>query len=126
MRYARFLILALLFAPLACDDVSPSASGDLPVRLTAVLQSPNGDEGAVLIETRDPIVSVEELEGTLFVHREDDLTRVFIVLDTPGTIRFSVTLGAPAASIEWRILEVAGPDDGLRPDVSGYEVELIP
>lgn len=83
------------------------------------LASPNGSEGAVLLELDVPISSLQALGGEAFQESVDGRTRI-LALDDAGEIRFRVGVRDTREPPPYRIIEVAGPDSALRGDLSGY------
>jgi hypothetical protein len=123
MNTRRLLSLAALTACVACSDAGP-VSG--PGRMTATLVSPNGAEGAaVIVLVGEGVGDAVPVGGVqLFRNDEDGATRLVLVSPGGGDLAFEVdvadTTHLPVAIIE----QVAGPDDGLRADPSGYRLEL--
>ena len=106
----------------ACADGSTEPSP--PGMIDVVLTSPNGPEGGLLVEIDGPIRTVETDTGHLFRNDAEGRTQVLIVLDSPGDITFSIGVPNGAALPEYRIIEVSGPDDQLRTDLSAYRLSL--
>lgn len=117
-------VLLFVVAPcwLTCDN-GPSE----PVAgvVDAMLVSPAGIEGAVVLElTGDGIGAVHSARGDLFTATDGRLTRVVIVLQDPGIVRFTVQLADVAALPKATVIEVADGADQLRTDLNGYRVEF--
>ncbi len=102
--------------------------GDDPVPgpgvLTATVESPNGAEGAALIElVGKGIVEVSPIDGRVFGEQHGDTMVVVVVNEEGGPLRFALevadTTRRPIATLH----EVAGPDDQLR-GLSGYTVDI--
>ncbi|RMH21113.1 MAG: hypothetical protein D6701_02865, partial [Gemmatimonadetes bacterium] len=75
----------------ACGDgTEPSRPG--PGTLTAELRSPNGAEGAALFALVGPGVSVSALEGEFESASSGDTTRVLVIREAAGDIRFRVSM----------------------------------
>lgn len=120
----RFLLLATLAcAGLAGCDRSTDPGG--PGTLTASLISPNGQEGAAIL---DVIGEVETVSSTSDVRAFSSATatgtRVIVVRDSPGPL--SVRLRVPDVSRppQVSVVEVADGDDRIRASLNGYRVEL--
>jgi len=116
-----FLLLALS----ACDLLGPSSS-EGPGFLDMELLSPHGPEGAAVFE----LVGVVGLSGMtcqggwVFYRNHGDTTRVVVVLNAPGTIRFRVETANVRKIPEVTVLQVSGEDDSLRPSLSGHQVTV--
>jgi hypothetical protein len=109
----------------ACVDAAPPLG---PGTVTATLHSPNGAEGAAVLQlVGEGVVSVEAVGDTeVYAVTSAYETRVVLVNQVGGTLAFQVALadlGRPPVSL---VREVAGPDDELRGDLSDYRVELSP
>lgn len=97
------------------------------VVLQARLASPNGPEGAVLLD-----VSTDEVRGVRSVDGETSVlgrnvggrSQVAVIRDFPGTIEFEVLALDRPALPEIRVLQVADWENRLRGDVAGYRVEM--
>jgi hypothetical protein len=115
------LVLAGLLA--GCDDgVDPNAGpGDLEV----TLESPNGLEGAVLLEFRGGgIQGVTPGTGTLEYEQSGKRTQVMVILENPGTPSFVLSVADTLSPPRVEILEVAAPDNTLRSSLAGYDVRI--
>jgi hypothetical protein len=105
----------------ACSD-GPAAPPGSPDRL-GVLQSPHGPEGAAVLEVSGgPFLEVRPDGGELHAGTADGVTRIVVVQHEPGEIRFRVRMDPSTPDPVVRILQVAGPDDVLRRDLSAYRV----
>ena len=125
-RAARLLraAAALLVVAAGCESTGePRAiDGAYTVRLI----SPNGAEGAAVLELTGPgIASVTPLEGEVFSSLHEQATRALVLLTDPGEIRFRVELRGATVLPQARVVAVAGPEDQHR-DLAGYRVELTP
>ncbi|MGI9628571.1 MAG: hypothetical protein ACR2QM_17180 [Longimicrobiales bacterium] len=118
-------LVAVLGGAAACDDGSTSP-GAQPGTVTATLTSPNGPEGAALVEITAPAAQVTQATGQLYSSTDDSATQVLIVLDEAGVIRFDLALPDIQSRPTYRVLQVSGPDDRLRSDLSGYTLEFTP
>jgi hypothetical protein len=120
----RLLFVAALSALAACGD-KPSDPAN-PGQVSAFLVSPNGAEGAVLLEIAGSGVrGVTVSGGTAFVE-DGSPPRALLVLDAPGEVRFSVALDDVDRRPTFSVVEVSGPQDEVRGSVAGYRVELAP
>ena len=94
-----------------------------PVTVTVV--SPAGAEGGAVFRVTDPDISgVTAPDGVVFVRQVGQEARVVLVRDGAGQLRFRMEVADIHRPPSVRLLEVSGPDDELRPDLMGYEVEL--
>ena len=104
-----------------------SVPGDpISRKLNATLVSPNGDEGAALIEmTGTGLGEVTVRRGQVFTTGTDQRVRAVIVLDEPGEIRFQIEMDDPSAGISATVLEVADGTNEVRASLTGYAVEFV-
>ena len=98
---AAFLALCLgVLIAGACDDgaAPPGAPNEpppdpVPGDMVATLVSPNGAEGAAVFETTsETIRDVSAETGDLFFGTLTGTTRIIVVLETPGVIRFTLAV----------------------------------
>ncbi len=127
MRFgAAGLLTAAALAFLSCDEGAlpePPVPGDLAV----VLLSPNGPEGAAVLETTDGgILQITSVSGQTAHWRAGGATRIVVLLDAPGEIRFRLSVDNVRSPPEITIIEVADGDNRLRDDLSGYSVSVQP
>jgi hypothetical protein len=91
--------------------------------LLVELESPNGVEGAAVIELVGPgLGTVTAAAGQAFTHVSGDTTRVVVLLDAPGRVEFTVHLSGltyPGAAV----LQVADSADQLRA-LAGYRAKI--
>ena len=119
------LCLVLAVSLTSCgDDAEPV--GDGVQTLTATLQSPQGAEGAVLVSLTNLVGSVTPVQGSVVSQRDGAATRILVVAEPAGPLSFAVQVIATNNPPEYEILQVAGPDDALRTDLSGYTLEFTP
>lgn len=120
---ALALICAVAVSVLSCnDEVTPPVP--LPGDLVVTLVSPNGPEAAVVLETTDEgIDGIQSLTGEAHHWRAGDVSRIVVLLEEPGEIRFALSLADVNRAPALQILEVADPDNRLRDDLSEYELE---
>ena len=123
MRRLLAVPLLSLAALAACSD-----GGTGPLRggvMTATLRSPNGDEGAAVVEvTGAGIEAVAATNGTVFSETAGGVTRVVVLRATPGVLSFRVTMAEGASAPEAKVVEVADGASVPRPSLSGYRVEF--
>jgi hypothetical protein len=132
------IVAAATLALEACDDeVTPPQVVPGDVLLTLV--SPNGAEGAVVLETTDggvvsvglvdvnmvsgiPVSSVAN--GEAFHLRSDGLSRIVAYRDQAGEISIEVGVEDVNDLPEWQIVEVGDGDNNLRSTLSGYDITV--
>ena len=119
----RTLLLALLSATAAAACDRGGTDNPPGGEYRAVLQSPNGGEGAAAIELTGPgIESIAADAGTLHTQPSGSTTRVVLIREPAGPIQFRVTMapgqGPPAA----RVVEVVDGSDQPRASLDGYHV----
>ena len=117
------ILTGVMLLAAACGDAGPRSG---PGILTATVRSPNGAEGAAVVEIFGlGIGDVEALEGRAFSQRRGDTVRVVVVRDDgAGDLRFTLAVADTTQLFTGTVLEVAGPDDALRGAVSAYTVEV--
>lgn len=122
MRPLAAPILAAAVLVAACSDEGPPAG---PGTLTATLRSPNGAEGAALVSFFGPgIGDVTGSPGVVHWERRADTVRVVLLDDGSGQLAFTVEVSDTTRAPSGVVLEVAGPDDGLRTSLRGYALEF--
>ncbi len=115
-------------ALLATAALVLAACGDDPVPgsgwLNATVVGPNGPEGAaVVLLPGEEVDAVEGVGGTEAWARADTAgVRIVLVHPTGGDLAFEVAVDDVSLPVAWVVEQVAGPDDVLRADVSGYSV----
>jgi len=122
-RVALTLLLGAALLAAACGDTGPESG---PGTLTATVLSPNGAEGAAVVDVFGPgIGAVAALEGRVFSQRRGDTVRVVLVRDgEAGDLRFTLAVADTTRVFTGVVLEVACPDDALRTAVSTYALEV--
>lgn len=98
-----------------------------PGAYEVAIESPNGEEGAAVIQlTGSGIEGARAADARVYLaHIDESTTRVVLIRDTPGELRFQVDvrdLGAPKPSAV--ILQVADGDNELRGSLAGYRASL--
>lgn len=121
MTVRRLLPLVTLLAIGGCSDEGPDYS---PGSLTATVVSPNGPEGAAVVSLSTG-ATVNSVGGTqAYAHAGLQETRVVLINPAGGELSFEIFVNNAAEPPVAAVLEVAGPDDALRADVSAYSVEF--
>jgi hypothetical protein len=116
------LSAAMVLALASCGDAGPIAA---PGDLTATVVSPNGTEGAAMIKVIGAgVLDILALDGRVFSERRGDTTNVVVVNPEGGALRFTISVADTTAPPEAVLVEVAGPDDAIRP-LAGYSVEMV-
>lgn len=114
-----WILLSLLTA---CDDeVQPDPE---PGAIDVVVASPAGAEGAALIEVDAAISGATAPGGEAFARPAGASTRVAVVRTVAGELRVRFEVPDVHRPPTMRLLQVAGPDDRLRADLSGYRLEV--
>lgn len=94
--------------------------------MTATLSSPSGSEGAaVLTLLGDDIGAISAVGGTEVHSRAGNgSVRVVLISEAGGELAFRVAVADTTQPPSAVVVEVAGPDDELRPTIDGYSVEF--
>ena len=120
-RSSTLLLFPLVLALAACDRGGTGSEPGGEYR--AVLQSPNGAEGAAAIELTGPgIQSVTASAGRIFTQNAENTTRVVIVHEPAAEIAFTVTMARGNGPPDVRVVEVADGNDQPRASLAGYHV----
>lgn len=123
MRRALLLPLLLLAA---CDGGGTGA--DAPGgEYIAALESPNGPEGAAILElTGDGVQSITATSLSLFRQPVSGGTRLVLVREPEGRLEFRVRMAPGSPPPDVRVVEVVDGRDRQRASVAGYEVTFTP
>ena len=118
-------LAALAVAALAFAGCEGSTRPDGPGTLTAALVSPNGAEGAAILDVVGP---VESFNGSsdVSVHTTPTANgvRAIVVRLSPGALQMSMRVPDVSNPPAITVVEVAGGNDKLRPSISGYQVDI--
>ena len=115
----RALTVSLLAAATACDSEERD-----PLARTVTL-TPAADNGAVVVTLIGaPIASVSSDEGQVFISIRWDTTRVVLLRQEPGPLRFDLRLQDPNREPVGTVVQVADGNNQLRADVAQYRVEV--
>lgn len=119
-RIAPLALLAVLVT--ACSDAPPRPSG--PATVEARLTSPNGAEGAALIELIGDFGEIAAAGNTTVMSEpvNDSTARILLISAAGGQLSFQVFLEEQRRPPRVRVLEVADTLNQLRPAVTGYGV----
>jgi hypothetical protein len=123
----RAVAVACLLTAAACGDAPPEPE-PVPGDLDVTLVSPNGSEGAAVLETEDEgVVEVSVEEGLQAFHwTEGGLTRIVLLLDGVGEIRFRMSVTDVYRPPRLELVEVADGVNRLRSSLAGYEIAVEP
>jgi len=119
------LVLGMLLVSVACFD---SGGPPRPGMLTGTVQSPNGGEGAaVLLLLGDETREVRSAGSTeAYAASSPEGTRVVLINPVAGALTFEVEVADTKRPPSVLFRQVAGPDDELRQDMSGYALRWSP
>jgi hypothetical protein len=125
-RSRLLLLAALTVAGIATCDSGPSGPGGSGT-IVVTVTSPNGAEGAALLELSGGVGlgPVTSAGGDVFFDHRETTSRVVVILDAPGEIRFDVRSDDVGTPPQVTLLQVADGDDALRPSLFGYHVDLV-
>jgi hypothetical protein len=110
----------------------PTAPTAVPGTLTARLVTPNGDDGAIVIEISGPApvadVTVAVQGAVVHSRANGNMTRlaVFGSLASGALARFSVPDVNAAQQYSAQVTEVSDRANALRTSVTGYQVSIAP
>jgi hypothetical protein len=111
----------LAFVALGCSD---SHGPGRPSGFTLAVVSPNGAEGAALLDfAAAQVIGVTSESAGVQTHVEGDRLMVVLVRAQPGDLRAFVEVSDPTRPLDVRLVQVAGPTNALRP-LAGYVVEV--
>lgn len=118
---ASAFVLAVLLG--GCTDAGPQAGpGSVEVRVV----SPNGVEGSALVSVfAQGVRGVTAVSGRVFGQQRADTLRVVVVADTPGDLRFSLSMADTTAVLQGSVLQVADAQNRLRSTVADYALEFL-
>ncbi|HEX2077827.1 MAG TPA: hypothetical protein VHG08_08965 [Longimicrobium sp.] len=123
MRISSLSLLAAALALAACDGGTGSrpAGGEYIV----TLESPNGHEGAAILEMTDQgVESVTASAAALFRNRISGGYRLVLVREPAGPLQFRIRLAEGNDFPDVRVIEVVDGQDQRRPSVEGYQVSF--
>lgn len=127
-RSSSWAALLLLVAGAACggDAAREGPTGSDGAELfRARLVSPAGSEGGALFELAGAAgITVRPEQGRLFSRRADARLILAVVRSAPGAISFLLEGQGGLRGLEARVLQVSDGDGTLRPDLTGYRVDL--
>ncbi|HEX9690584.1 MAG TPA: hypothetical protein VGA22_00620 [Gemmatimonadales bacterium] len=110
---------ALLLGIGACAPDEP-----MPGEMKATLVSPNGPEGAAVIEIAGNFPDIVPSGGVyLYSHVADGVTRIVLVRQAPDNIVYWLFVDDTRNPPETTVLQVSAPDNTLRSLTAGYHVQ---
>jgi hypothetical protein len=109
----------------ACDSLGPegpSGSGSF----LATLVSPHGNEASAVFELTGGVGlgTVSPIDGEVFYQHFGASTRIVVVMDDPGEVRFQVRTEDIGQVPEVTVIQVASGENELRASLSGYSVQI--
>lgn len=113
----------------ACgDDDGDITSVPVPGELVISVVSPNGPEGAAVLETEDRgVLSVASApSGQVFIGGTQLLTRIIVILSEPGPIVATLNVADVNDPPRFRIVEVADDSNVVRESLGGYSLSMRP
>ncbi len=127
MNGAFGLSVAIALVAVACDDAPPEPE-PVPGDVSVTLISPIGAESAAVLATADAgIVDVTaETPMRVFHWREGGVSRIVVLRDEAGEIRFTMSMEDVTRLPVLEVVEVADGANRLRASLTGYEVSVEP
>lgn len=122
----RWAVPALALALAGCDG---GGTGDSPDggEYVAALESPNGPEGAAVLElSGSGVESITATSLSLFRQPTSEGTRLMLVREPAGRLEFRVRMAAGSRPPAVRVVEVVDGDDRQRAPLDGYQVTFTP
>lgn len=99
----------------------------VPGELVVTLVSPNGAEGAAILETEDRgVVAISSSSGQAFLGGTQRFTRVVVLVPSPGQVEVTLDVEDLNDAPRFRIVEVADGSDALRASLAGYSLDVRP
>ncbi len=126
---SRTRLLCGLLAILLAAGVAGCESDvlDTPLELRGILISPNGPEGAAVLELIGAgLGNVRAISGHLFVRHSGDTLRLVAILEEPGSVEFVLEWFRKKSRPEARVLEIVDGKNSVRSSLVGYRVEFAP
>jgi hypothetical protein len=109
----------------ACDSVGPDGPRG-PGTFEGTLYSPNGAEGSAVLELTGGIGlgTVSPIGGEVLYQHSAESTRIIVVLDEPGEVRFLVRTENVGELPVVRVVQVADGANELRSSLGDYSVSF--
>ena len=125
-RSPRWTVPVLLLALAACDGGGTDAA-QAGGEYIATLESPNGPEGAAVLElTGSGVQAIRATSLSLFRQPVSGGTRLLLVREPAGRLEFRVRMAAGSRPPEVRVVEVVDGEDRQRASLAGYAVDFTP
>ena len=128
----RVLLGAAVLGPLAltawaCGDSTGPSGPKGPGAFEVSLVSPNGAEGSAVLSMAGGtgLGEITTTDGEVYFHHAGGSSKVIVLLDTPGSIRFRVETQEVADLPSVAVEQVADGGNELRASVSGYQVQIV-
>ena len=118
----RAILGALALLLLSCD--SDGTRPTVPGEIRAVLDSPDGDVGAAVLELTG-VHDLTAVTGLAFTERNGDALRAVIILDEPGQLEFRIQATDVTGTLGATVLDVSDANDETPPTLSGYNVRFV-
>jgi hypothetical protein len=111
----------------ACGDSTGPSGPRGPGAFEVSLVSPNGAEGSAVLSIAGGtgLGEITTTDGEVYFHHTGGSSKVIVILDTPGSIRFRVETQEVADLPLVGVVQVADGDNELRTSASGYQVEIV-
>ena len=131
-RPLRFLLgaatLSLVALPAwGCRDSTGPSGPRGPGVLEVSLVSPNGAEGSAVLsmDGGTELGEITTTDGEVYFQHAGGSSKVIVLLDIPGSIRFRVETQEVADLPSVAVEQVADGEDELRTSVSGYQIQIV-
>ncbi len=93
--------------------------------MTAALVSPNGAEGAAVVDVAGTVENISGSSGvSVYTTPSATGTRVILVRMTPGALEMSFRTQDISRPPNISVVEVADGDDAVRASLTGYRMEF--
>ena len=111
----------------ACQDSTGPSGPQGPGAFEVSLVSPNGAEGSAVLSMTGgtELGEITTTGGEVYFHHAGGSSKVIVLLDRPGSIRFRVETQEVADIPSVAVEQVADGDDELRTSVSGYQIQIV-
>ena len=121
----RAISTALAVAALLTAGCENSNESSGPGPLSAVLVSPNGNEGAAVLDVTGTVESVSTPSGvSAYTTPSANGLRIVLVRLDAGSLSMTLKVADISQPPSLSVVEVAGPDNALRQSLAGYRVEI--
>lgn len=124
--FSRVVVLGLFVLSVGgCDFLGPDGP-EGPGVLLVTLVSPVGNEASAVFELTGGIGlgTVSPIGGEVLYQHYGGSTRVVVVMDEPGEVRFQVRTEDLGQLPEADVVQVADGENQLRISLSGYTVQV--